>query len=132
MIMPAPVVDQQKQQKQCLESIEKQRALQKVDDIVESIVLPLSGLSLVYIIRRFILKKKNPLAEDFLKFTELDQSAEQQCCESCVWPMSGAVIAPVFGQTVRYVCAVLLVFQSQALARVQLHTPPIQLANLHL
>lgn len=55
MIVPAPV-DQQNQQKQCLESIEKQRALQKVDDIVQSIVLPLSGLALVYFFRRFILK----------------------------------------------------------------------------
>lgn len=44
------------QHKQCLDSIEKQRALQKVDDIVQSVVLPLSGLTLVYFFRKYILK----------------------------------------------------------------------------
>jgi hypothetical protein len=48
--------DQQLQKKECLNSIEKQRALQKVDDIVQSIVLPFSGLTLVYFFRRYILK----------------------------------------------------------------------------
>ncbi len=48
--------DQKLQKEQCKESIEKQRALQKVDDIVQSIVLPFSGLTLVYFFRRYILK----------------------------------------------------------------------------
>ncbi len=53
---PVQLEEITKQHNQCMDSIEKQRALQKVDDIVQSVVLPLSGITLVYFFRKYILK----------------------------------------------------------------------------
>jgi len=44
------------QRASCEESVERNRKTRQVEDIVQSIVLPLSGLALVYFFRRYILK----------------------------------------------------------------------------